>query len=193
MIHALRLIAIVLIVGVAALWFAQSYRGRSTESPAEVGYLPDFSLPDLNDRPRSITEWSGTSLIINFWATWCAPCRREMPLLQDLHDRQYGGRGLQIIGIAMDNLRDVTKFVAQNNITYPILYGEHEASVVAESLAEDFVGLPFSVFVAPDGQILAFWPGEISADELRKIAAELDAVASGRRSAEQARQRLASE
>lgn len=193
MMHMLRVFAIVVIAGIAALWFAQSYRDRSHERPAAVEYLPDFSLPDLNDRPRSITEWSGKSLIINFWATWCAPCRREMPLLQDLQDRQDGGDGLQIIGIAMDNLRDVKKFVAQNNITYPILYGEHEVSVVAESLAEDFIGLPFSVFVAPDGQILALWPGEIRADELLKIVAEMGAVASGRRSAEQARQSLSSE
>ena len=158
--------------------------------PATAEYLSDFSLPDLDDKPRSIMEWSGKSLIINFWATWCAPCRREMPLLQRLQDQRSEG-SLQVIGIAIDNLNDVRRFISQTGITYPNLYGEYEASIIAESFAEDFIALPFSVFVLPDGEILTFWAGELNAEELRLIVAEMDAVANGQRSAEQARARLA--
>jgi thiol-disulfide isomerase/thioredoxin len=192
MMRKLRIPLAVLICGLIGFGAIQSYRGQPPMQPAATEHLPDFSLPDLNDKPRSIMEWSGKSLIINFWATWCAPCRREMPLLQNFQEKRSDG-SLQVIGIAMDNLHDVRRFVEQSNITYPNLYGEYEASIVAESFSEDFIGLPFTVFVTPDNQILTFWPGELTAEELQKIVAEMDAIASGQRSAAQARKRLAAE
>jgi thiol-disulfide isomerase/thioredoxin len=191
-IRALRIPSIAAVFALAGFWAVQSYRSEPPPQTPAAEYLSDFSLPDLDDNPRSIMEWSGTSLIINFWATWCAPCRREMPLLQNLQD-QRGDGSLQVVGIAMDNLRDVRRFVSQAGINYPILYGEYEASIVAESFGEDFIGLPFSVFIAADGQILTLWAGELSADELHLAVAELDAVASDQRSATQARERLAAE
>ncbi|MDP7297085.1 MAG: TlpA disulfide reductase family protein, partial [Gammaproteobacteria bacterium] len=91
----------------AGLLIAKQYRSPSSVEPplSVVETLPDFTLPDLNDQPRSVTEWSGRSLIINFWATWCAPCRREMPLLQSLQD-EHDEDSLQVIGVAMDNRAD---------------------------------------------------------------------------------------
>jgi len=181
---------ILLSCGLAGWWGWQSYQQNKPESPATVEYLFDFSLPDLDNKPRSIMEWSGKSLVINFWATWCPPCRHEMPLLQALQDERSDG-SLQVIGIAMDNLIDVERFISQTGITYPNLYGEFEASIIAESFAEDFIALPFTVFVLPDGEILTFWPGELSADQLRLIVAEMDAVVSGKHSANQARDHIA--
>jgi thiol-disulfide isomerase/thioredoxin len=192
MMRTLRISLSVLLCGLAGFWALQSYRGQLSVQPAAIEHLPNFSLPDLDNKHRSIMEWSDKSLIINFWATWCAPCRREMPLLQNIQDQRSDG-SLQVVGIAMDNLRDAKRFVEQTDITYPNLYGEYEASIVAESFAEDFIGLPFSVFVAPDGQILKLWPGELSAEELQRIVEEMDAVASGQRSAAQARKKLAAE
>ncbi len=185
--------ALVLLVGGLAVWGFMQTRTRApiTRPPASER-LQDFVLPDLDDQPRSIKEWSGRPLIINFWATWCAPCRREMPLLQQLVD-DHGDTGLQVVGIAMDNLSDVRKFIAQTGIRYPMLYGELDASNVAESFGDAFVGLPFSVIVAPQGDILALWAGELDSAMLRRMVVELDAVATGRRSAAQARDRLAAE
>ena len=177
-----------LVGGVVGLWFVLTERNSPPDqSSLTVEHLPEFVLPDLEDRPRSIAEWSGRSLFINFWATWCAPWRREMPLLQSLQDERSDG-SLQVIGIAMDNLPDVKRFVAQAGVSYPILYGEHDTSIVAESFGDDFIGLPFSVFVGPGGDILALWDGEIHADDLRRIVAAMDAVASGRRSVIDVRQ-----
>lgn len=177
-------------IGLAGWWGMQSYQEGKSKSSAATEYLFDFSLPDLDDKPRSIMEWSGKSLVINFWATWCPPCRHEMPLLQALQDQRSDGK-LQVIGVAMDNLTDVKRFISQTGITYPNLYGEYEASIIAESFAEDFIALPFTVFVLPDGEILTFWPGELSAEELRLIVAEMDAVASGKYNADQARANIA--
>ena len=193
--RVIRITAIVVICAIAGLWVTQT--DWNAPPPDEfplsaVEYLPDFTLPDLDDQPRSIQEWSGRSLVINFWATWCAPCRREMPLLQSLQDERDDG-SLQVIGVALDNLADVKRFLAESNVTYPILYGEQDGTVIAESLGEDFIGLPFSAFIAPGGEILALLAGELHADELYRIVAEMDAVASGQRSVAEAREILAAD
>jgi len=192
--RAIRITAIALICVLAGLWISQKYwNERPVEPPpSAVETLPYFILPDLDDQPRSIMEWSGRSLVINFWATWCAPCRREMPLLQSLQDERADG-SLQVIGVALDNRADVSRFVTETGVTYPILYGEHDASTVAESFGDAYIGLPFSVFVAPGGEILALWTGEVQADDLRRLVAEMDAVASGQRSAAEVRERLSAD
>ena len=159
-------------------------RVREKRKQSRTGQrLAEFRLPDLDDRERSIYEWSGRPLLINFWATWCAPCRREMPLLQSVQDEQPEG-GLQIIGVALDTREDARRFVAETGIRYPVLYGEHEGAVVAESFGDDFVALPFSVFVAADGRIVALKAGELHADELSGRIAELGAVATDSLAAE---------
>jgi thiol-disulfide isomerase/thioredoxin len=183
--------AIALACVFAGLWIIPKFlTPPSVEtSTLIVEYMPDFTLPDLDDQPRSIREWSGRSLVINFWATWCAPCRREMPLLQSLQDQRSDG-SLQVIGVALDNRADVIRFIAQSGVTYPILYGEDEGAAIAESLGDDFIGLPFSAFIAPGGEILALLAGELQDDELHRLVAEMDAVASGQRSVAEARARL---
>ena len=186
-----RISAIVLVCILSGLWIVQKYwTTLPIESPhPAVEYLPDFTLPDLAGQPRSIREWSGRALIINFWATWCAPCRREMPLLQSLQDSRNDG-SLQVIGVALDNLSDVTQFVDRIGVTYPILYGEDDATTAAESFGEEFIALPFTATVAPGGEILALHAGELDTDYLHQLVAEMDAIANGQRSVAEAREKL---
>jgi len=189
----IRIAAIILVCVLAGLWIVQKYWNEPPVEPlSPVQYLPEFTLPDLDDQPRSITEWSGRSLVLNFWATWCAPCRREMPLLQSLHDERTDD-SLEVIGVALDNLADVTRFVTDIGVTYPILYGEDDATLIAESFGDDFIGLPFTAFIAPGGEILALRAGELHADDLYRLVAEMDAIASGERSVDEARMRLAAD
>ena len=154
----------------AAVWLVRTgdETQPATQTAPVVQRLPDVRLPDLDDRERSIHEWSGRPLLINFWATWCAPCRREMPLLQSVQDEQTES-GLQVIGIALDNRKDARRFVTETGIRYPILYGEHDGAVFAESFGGGFVALPFSVLVAADGEIVARKSGELNADELQLL------------------------
>jgi thiol-disulfide isomerase/thioredoxin len=157
-----------------------------------VKTLPDFSLPDLNGDIRSISEWSGRPLVINFWATWCAPCRREMPLLQTLHqERQVDP--LEVIGIAIDRLDAVDAFVTESGVTYPILAGQQEAMDVAEQFGADFVALPFTVFTAENGQVLWLHLGELHRNQLRVILKIGDRVASGALEATSARALIAAQ
>jgi thiol-disulfide isomerase/thioredoxin len=179
------IVVVVAVCLLGGLWVGWKYR----PAPPPVARLPEFTLPDLDGRPRSISEWSGRPLIVNFWATWCAPCRREMPLLQEIHERR-GDDGLAVIGVALDDPAAAKKFVDEIGVTYPNLHGEHEGTVVAESLGADFVGLPYSAFVAPDGEIVGLHSGELDAAYLARIAVQLGAVADGRRSAAEARESL---
>ena len=168
-----RIIAAVLALGVGAgaWWLAptgeQTRPPELTASPAVR--LAEVRLPDLDDRERSMSEWAGRPLLINFWATWCAPCRREMPRLQRLADAQPAG-GLQVIGIALDTREDAERFVTEYGIRYPVLYGEHAGAVFAESFGDAFVALPFSVFVAASGEVVALKSGELQDVELDDLA-----------------------
>lgn len=151
--------------------------------------LPDFVLSDLNGVPRPISDWSGQPILINFWATWCAPCRREMPLLQKLHE-ESGNDGLQVIGIAIDRAPDVSAFTMETGITYPILVGQEDAIEVTDGFGLDFLGLPFTVLVDQDGQILKIQLGELHADDLKLIVAVTAELRAGEIGLNAARQRL---
>jgi thiol-disulfide isomerase/thioredoxin len=181
------------IIGVRAYLELQS----NTETTAAVlltrtapEQLPEFTLNDVWDEPHSINEWSGKPLLINFWATWCAPCRREMPLLQTLHNERTG-TGLQIVGIAIDRQPDVQSYIAEAGISYPILSGEADAMAVSDLFGLDGLGLPFSVLVAGNGNILTVHIGEVVRQQLADMVNISKAYEAGELEIEKARQQLA--
>ncbi len=140
--------------------------------------LPEFVLNDIDGQPRNIREWAGQPLLINFWATWCAPCRREIPLLQQLHSEKPAS-GIQVIGVAIDNQPDVEAFLSEYGVNYPNLVGEADAMQVSSLFGMDNLGLPFSVLAAADGSLLTVHIGELDYDQLAKIAAISKAYANG--------------
>ncbi len=140
--------------------------------------LPPITLKDLREQSRSLTDWPNRTLLINFWATWCAPCREEMPLLEQLQ-QSMDPATLQVIGIALDRPEPVLRFVGETGISYPILLGEEAATHAAEQFGEAFVGLPFSVLAASDGTILAIHTGQVSARDLAQIGTVAQQLATG--------------
>jgi thiol-disulfide isomerase/thioredoxin len=162
---------------------------EASEAPVAVGdRLPALGLPDLKGQPRTLSEWSGRTLLINFWATWCAPCRKEMPLLEQFQESQDPTR-LQVIGIAIDRRDPVLQFVGDTGVTYPNLVGEMDAARAAERFAAGFA-LPLSVVAAPDGTVLAIHMGEIKVSDLEQIAAVAAGLAAGTLSSADAPARL---
>jgi thiol-disulfide isomerase/thioredoxin len=121
---------------------------------------------------RSLQDWPDQALIVNFWATWCAPCRREIPLLQQLQ-RDHAGEGFQVVGIAVDFRDKVLAYADEMNIDYPLLIGEQEALDAAAAFGVTTVGLPFTVFSDRQGRIVTAHLGELTAAEADLI---LDAV-----------------
>jgi thiol-disulfide isomerase/thioredoxin len=149
------------------------YRARGPEpAPADpeaaplklAATLPQISLPDREGVPRGFDHWQGRSLIVNFWATWCAPCRREIPLLASLQ-REHAAEGVQVIGVAVDYRDKVLAYADEMKIDYPLLIGEQEALDAAAAFGIDVVGLPFTVFSDAQGRIIAAHIGELTSPQ----------------------------
>jgi thiol-disulfide isomerase/thioredoxin len=121
---------------------------------------------------RSISEWDGRALVVNFWATWCAPCRREIPLLMTLQQAQDPNR-LQVIGVAIDDAAAVRQYAAELGINYPVLVGEQEALDAAAGFGVEFVGLPFTVFTDREGRVRKVHLGELEKREIDALVAEV--------------------
>jgi thiol-disulfide isomerase/thioredoxin len=141
--------------------------------------LPDFTLPDLNGQSHSIREWSGRPLMINFWATWCGPCREEIPFLNRIR-REQRVKNLEIVGIAVDIAADVAKYVANTPIDYPILVGEDGGAEVASAFGVRELALPFTVFLDRRGQVLALRLGQLHEDQATVILDALGDLDAGR-------------
>ena len=144
----------------------------------ETTAYPAFSLPDLEGTPREFAEWDGKHRLLNFWATWCAPCRREIPLLKAFQD-QHGDAGFQVLGIAVDFAEQVTSYAEQAEFNYPILIGQQDAMAVAESSGIEFIGMPFTMFVASDGEYIGAYVGELHQSHLNDVVNIMTRLDSG--------------
>ena len=149
---------------VSASTSATASGSRAVEAPASVLHQlrPDFTLPDLDGRPHRPDEWDGKVLVVNFWATWCAPCREEIPLLIDLERRRPGVR---VIGIAVDRADAVRAFAEELGIEYPILLDDLQGSTMRR-YGNRFGALPFTVITGRDGMVAYVRLGELEAGEL---------------------------
>jgi len=147
-------------------------------APTIPDTLPDFALADRDGQKRTLADWNGHPRIINFWATWCEPCRREIPLLQSLRESRKAD-GLEIIGIAIDNRPDVLKYADKTGIHYPLLIGEQDGFDSALAFGVNGV-LPFSVFADSKGRVAAVKVGELKADQAAFILDTIRDVDQGR-------------
>jgi thiol-disulfide isomerase/thioredoxin len=125
--------------------------------------LPDITLADRDGKPTKLVSFGGRPLMVNFWATWCAPCRREIPLLNKIR-MQRKAQNAEIVGVAVDFREDVLKFVAKTPLSYPLLIGEEDGLAAAEAFGMG-MAFPFSVFVDSQNRILTIKVGELHEDE----------------------------
>ena len=133
---------------------------------------PDFTLPDLDGNPRSISEWDGKIIVLNFWATWCPPCREELPTFVELQEK-YGDQGLQFIGVAVDAPENVRDFMNTIPLNYPNLVDEMQAMKIAAQYGNNLGALPFTVIIDREKRIAFTRKGDIKPDEARKLIGEL--------------------
>ena len=181
-------VAVILLAGLfvagIATYFLQNQR-QQVETQPFVDAAPrvlaerlDFSLPDLNGNVRKLSDWDGKARLVNFWATWCAPCRREIPLLKSTQET-HAGNNLQVIGIAVDFLEPVQVYAEETNFNYPILVGQEDAMAAAEASGIEFIGMPFTMVVAPGGELLKTHIGEIVESHIETIVGVFEQLEAG--------------
>jgi thiol-disulfide isomerase/thioredoxin len=150
---------------------------------------PDFSLPDLDGVERSISEWDGKALIINFWASWCIPCLREIPLLNQL-SAEYADKDLQIVGIAVDSPENVRKFLQNTSMDYLTLVEEKRSIEVANAFSNSYLMLPFTVYLDHAGRILWMQVEEVHREQIEPVLDQIWKIRSGESTYEQAQDEL---
>lgn len=148
-------LVVVAVIAAAMLYFGfhMARRGESG-APSIVGKstpAPDFTLEQLNGGNLKLSDLRGKAVLLNFWATWCGPCKIETPWLVEMQN-QYGNQGLQVIGVAMDDSGkdEISKFAKDMGVNYPVLLGK-------EAVGEEYGGvpaLPESFFIGRDGKIV---------------------------------------
>ena len=150
-------LVLVVVAFVAALMlyfgYHQARRTGAGSAPrlTQSSVAPDFSLESLDGKSLRLSDFRGKAVLLNFWATWCGPCKIEMPWFVDLQN-QYGSQGLQIVGVAMDDAskEDIGKFAKDMGVNYPILIGK-------ESVGDQYGGvpaLPETFLISRDGKIV---------------------------------------
>lgn len=160
------LVGIALIVLPAAAPPQAAKTARAGQLPKE-GEIPlDFELKTLNGDKIRLSSLRGSPVLINFWATWCGPCKEEMPLIVEQYNWNKG-RGLRVLAIdsvAFDNLDDIHKYVDQFKMTFDVLLDEDDQV----SLDWAIMGLPSSIFIKPDGTVAAVRVGQMTSDQLNE-------------------------
>ncbi len=164
----------IMVISGGSYYVFQTYRGlnKPDHRPIIGQMRPEFAIEDLHGKMRSIREWNNKVILLNFWATWCPPCRRETPEFIQLQ-KKYGGQNFQIIGIAVDNEPNVRKFAKKMKINYPIMAAQEEAMGLAKRYGNRTDSLPYSVFIDRKGKISATFTGELSKNRAISILKRL--------------------
>jgi thiol-disulfide isomerase/thioredoxin len=155
-------------VTAAAAGFALQ-RGLFPPAPPTV-YVQSLPLTDLDGETRDLAEWDGKLRLVNFWASWCAPCLREIPMLVEAQ-RDLGGRGLKILGPALDDPAAARTFAERLQVNYPVFAGTDDVLRAMQALGDTRGALPFSVLIARDGRILSHHYGELTRAQLDAMLA----------------------
>lgn len=129
---------------------------------------PDFELPAMDGELRAISEWDGDVLAINFWATWCQPCKDEIPEFAELQSR-FRDQGVTFVGVAIDHRAAVSEFAEQYGINYPVLIGEQAAIDAAKSYGNHIGALPYTAFVDRNGTIVHVHRGRLPYEQAEAI------------------------
>ena len=134
---------------------------------------PEFALADLGGAQRAVKEWDGKVLVVNFWATWCPPCKREIPSFNALQ-QEFGAAGLQFVGVAVDDHGAVQDYVRTTRIDYPVLVGaETHTIAIAEQYGNLAGVMPYTVIVDRSGRIAYVHYGELHEDLARQVISSL--------------------
>ena len=177
--HSLKIFLVILVALAAGA--AGVYSARRGETPAAsanpaqqaaLDKLLALELPDSGSASRPLAAWKGKVLVVNFWATWCPPCRKEIPAFSAMSTK-YQAQGVQFVGISIDTATNVREFQASNAVSYPLVIASPAVVQLTEELGNTSQALPFTVIVTKNGTIGLVKLGTLSEDELDRKLAEL--------------------
>lgn len=149
---------------VAGYWLYPWNRGVTPDT-GNVAELMAATLPDMDGKSQALAQWRGKVMVVNFWATWCPPCLEEIPEFVRLQEK-FGHRGLQFVGIAIDNPDKVREFAAKFRMNYPVLVGEMEAIELVRKVGNERGGLPFTVIMDRKGRLIGTELGGLNEQKL---------------------------
>jgi thiol-disulfide isomerase/thioredoxin len=130
------------------------------------------SMNDVAGKSQPLAQWKGKPLLVNFWATWCAPCVQEMPELSALAATD-GGKHFNVIGIGIDSPSNIAQFVSKVKVTYPLYVAGMSGTDLAREFGNTAGGLPYTVLIGADGQVRKTYLGKLKFEELKKDLAQL--------------------
>ncbi len=160
----LGLLAIVVALMLTAPRFLKPRHRGGLPTTAVSGHVaPDFQLKDINGQTVKLSDFRGKAVVLNFWATWCPPCKVEIPWFEDLQNR-YGNQGLVVVGVALDDASDkeIADFAKEMKMNYPVLLGKEETS----DLYGGVEALPTTFYIDRNGKILSSVPGLVDRKEI---------------------------
>jgi len=167
-------IILIICIGLATSYFISHHPtvqesndgGESTQAFFAATFL------DANAKPQALKQWQGKIIVLNFWATWCQPCREEMPELSELNT-QYKDKNVIVLGLAIDDVKMIQDFIKETKISYPLLAAEEGGMDLASSFGNNKSVLPYTVIIKPDGGIAKTYFGRISKQQLEAALIKL--------------------
>ncbi len=155
-------------------WYAWQRQDAAAADRQTVELLLQQSWPGPDGRPLPLETLRGTVLVVNFWATWCAPCVDEMPELSQLRSELHG-RGVEVVGIGIDSAANISKFAERHPVSYPLLVAGGGGSELARQLGNPGGFLPYTVLIARDGRIAGRILGRVKIARLESQVTALSA------------------
>lgn len=156
------IISIVLIASIGfgfQYFFNNEHSGHGNNKGTQHLFAATF--PDENGKPQNLKQYAGKTVVLNFWATWCEPCREEMPELSALHDASKD-KNLVVLGMAVDDVAAISDFVKETKVSYPLFAADMQGMEIASNLGNDKSVLPFTVIIKADGSVAKTYFGRVS-------------------------------
>ncbi len=166
------LVAVIAAGALAAGLYVGRQGATSAPDPAAATALAGLALPDPQGNEQRLDQWRGKVVVVNFWATWCAPCREEMPEFMKAQT-EHGPKGLQFVGIAVDQADKVSQFASEIGLNYPTLVGGFGAMELSKTLGNSLMALPFTVVLDRKGAIAHTQLGILKPEKLESIVRQL--------------------
>lgn len=164
-----RLLSLLLLV---PLLFACGEKADKPETEQSSPVTTGFALPDLEGQERRLAEWKGQVVMLNFWAPWCPPCRKEVPAFIELQEK-YADKGFTFVGITVDTRENAQTFADTMGINYPILIAEEEGIAIAREYGNKVGALPYTVLLDREGEVRFTHRNELSLEEAEKALASV--------------------